>query len=418
MRIHTAVFTAIMVLFVSGARSQTDIYLKAERSGRGRIPVVVDDFEADPGQPDQVARYVNAVLDRDLILSGLFETLRFEERSDTLPEGKTAAAVVEGALWKNEDKYMLEARLLDFSSREVIFRKRYNFRRDARRSVAHHLCDEIAFFLVGERGIATTRILFCRSEGGVKSLFMIDYDGFGERRFTENELVVSPLWLDENRFCFTSFRRENPDCYIVDLKQGKRSFLSHRKGINIAGSYFGEQDRIAITLSVKGNSEIYLIDSNGEIVKRLTRNRAIECSPSWSPGGRELAFVSDRTGAPQVYIMDEFGGSVRRLTRSGSYNTSPAWSPAGDMITYVSRDGWLYRLKLISPDGLVEENLFDDYLSYEDPCWAPDGRHIAATVRYGGEPWIVIVNIDTGEKRRLIQGESSSWSPLPTAEPD
>jgi TolB protein len=114
--------------------------------------------------------------------------------------------------------------------------------------------------------------------------------------------------------------------------------------------------------------------------------------------------------------MDGYGGSMRRLTRSGSYNQSPAWSPKGDLIAYASREGNLYRLKLISPDGLVEETLFDDNSSYEDPCWAPDGRHIAATAREGGRHYIVVIDIDTKERRRLVQGEFADWSPLPPAE--
>ena len=122
--------------------------------------------------------------------------------------------------------------------------------------------------------------------------------------------------------------------------------------------------------------------------------------------------MSDRTRTPQVYIMDRYGGNVRRLTTEGSYNTSPDWSPRGDLIVYSSRDGGLYRMKLISPDGLWLETVFDDFFSYEDACWAPDGRHIAAVVRYSREPWIVIIDIDSGTRRRLARGEAPSWSPL------
>jgi TolB protein len=181
--------------------------------------------------------------------------------------------------------------------------------------------------------------------------------------------------------------------------------------MNLAGSYYAPRDELAMTLSVKGDQEIYVLDSAGRIVRRLTRNRAIDVSPAWSPNGAEIAFVSDRTGVPLIYVMDSYGGNVRRLT-GGSYDTSPAWSPKGDLIAYSSREGGLYRLKLISPDGLAGETVATDDYSYEDPTWAPDGRHVAATVRYGGQPWIVVVDIDTGELRKVVQGESPDWSPL------
>jgi TolB protein len=398
----------------TAAFAQTDVYLRTETSGRGEIPIVVKEFESSSPYARDDAFYITNVLRKDLGLSGIFDPLSFAAGADTLPEGTTASAIIEGSLRVEGERYRLEARLLDYASREIIFSKLYTFAKTARRAVAHHICDEIVFFLVGEKGIATTRLLFCRRESDIKNLYVIDYDGFGESRLSRDELVVSPLWLDEKRFCYTSYRRENPDCYLVDLGSGKRTLISYRKGLNMPGDYFGERDEIAATLSVNANSEVYLINSEGNIIRRLTRNRAIDCSPSWAPNGREIAFVSDRSGSPQIYIMDQFGGNVRRLTRNGSYNTSPAWSPNGDMIAYSSRDGWLYRLALISPDGMAEEHLFDDYLSYEDPSWAPNGRHVAVTVRYGGKPWIVVVDVDTGKKRRLVQGESASWSPLPT----
>lgn len=397
----------------SGAFAQIDIYLQTEKAGRGKVPIVVTDIDPAGAALAENAGYVTSVLRNDLRFTGVFEPLQFVTGSDSLAGGKTAAALFKASLETRGGTYVIDARLLDYSSREQIFNKRYAFKEKARRTVAHKICDDITFFLVGERGIASTRLLFTRKEGEEKILYMIDYDGYGERRFTSNGLAVSPVWLDEKRFCYTSYRRGNPDCYIVDLEVGERRIISYRKGINIAGGYYGERNEIAMTLSVKGNSEVYLMDSAGEIVRRLTRNRAIDCSPTWSPNGRELAFVSDRTGNPQIYIMDTFGGNLRRLTRTGNYNTSPAWSPEGDVIACASRESGLYRLKLISPDGLVEENLFDDYLSYEDPAWAPGGRHIAATVRYGGRPWIVIINVETLEKRRLVQGESAAWSPLP-----
>ncbi|HSG28008.1 MAG TPA: hypothetical protein VLA34_05970 [Candidatus Krumholzibacterium sp.] len=412
----TVLFVLTIICLITAvpvpSRAQTDIHLQTEKSGGGRIPIVVMDISTSDQTALGTAEYVSRILRQDLEFTDIFEPLRIQGPAGTLPDGMTATAIVEAVLSRDSGSFVLETRLLDYTSREEIFSKRYRFTTGARRTVAHHICDEILFFLVGETGISTTRILFTRRENDVKNLYLIDFDGYGERRITKDELVVSPLWLDYQRFCFTSYRRDNPDCYLIDLEKNTRTNISHRKGMNVAGGYFPERDEIAMTLSLRGNSEIYLVASDGRIIKRLTSNRAIECSPSWSPNGRELVFVSDRSRVPQLYVMDSYGGNVRRLTSSGNYNTSPAWSPGGDLIAYVSREGWLYRLRLISPDGLWEQTVFDDYFSYEDPCWAPDGRHIAVTVKYGDTPWIVVVDIETGRKRKLAPGEMADWSPL------
>jgi TolB protein len=398
---------------IPGAGSaQMDVHLSTSKSGGGRIPIVVGDIEIARGDLRAAANYFSRVLKQDLEFTSIFVPLEFPTGADTLPGGGTAAAIVEGAMSWDGERYSLDATLFDFVSREMIFGKRYRFEHSALRTVAHELSDEILFFLVGETGIARTRLLFTRREGDVKNLHIIDYDGYGEKRMTSGELVVSPLWIDDHRFVFTSYRRDNPDLYLIDLTRGYRELISHRKGINMAGDYNPVSGELVVTLSIRGNSEIYLMGLDGTLGRRLTSNRAIDVSPVWSPNGREIAFVSDRSRTPQLYIMDRYGGNVRRLTVEGYYNTSPAWSPAGDLIAYSSREGGLYRLKLTSPDGMWLETVFDDLFSYEDACWAPDGRHIAAVVRYAGESWIVVVDIDSGTRRRLVKGETPSWSPL------
>ena len=408
--LHRACGLLIMICAAaSSAFAQTDIYLKTERVGRGKVPIVVNDIEAASSRERAPASLISNVIRSDLDFSGLFQTLR---PAGSGAEGTVAGASFEGRLAMEGTAYVLDANLLDFSSKQIIFSKRYRFGDDAKRRVAHTVSDEIVYFLIGERGIATTRILFRRAQGNVKNLFVVDYDGFGEKQLSKEELVTSPLWLGEGKFCYSSDRRQNWDCYLVDLNRGTKHLMTQWHGINIAGSYFAPRDEVAMTLSVNGNHEIYVLNSSGAILRRLTRNRAIDISPSWSPNGSEIAFVSDRGGTPQIYIMDSYGGNVRRLTRGGSYNQSPAWSPNGDVIAYASREGNVYRLKLISPDGLVEETLLDDNLSYEDPCWAPDGRHIAATARDAGKPYVVVIDIDTKEKRRLAQGDFAEWSPL------
>lgn len=406
---------AMLCAAAPAAFAQTDIYLKTERGGRGKIPIVVREIEGSSSRERSSANAITGVIRNDLDYSGLFETISPKPGSGDERDTRAASAVFEGKLSSEDGGYVLEASLLDFSSKETIFSKRYRFGADAVRHLAHTVSDEIVYFLVGERGVATTRVLFRRVDGAAKNIYVVDYDGFGERRITKAEIAMSPLWLDRNRFCYSSDRRSNWDCYLVDLAKGTKHLLTQWRGINLPGSYCAARDEMAMTLSVSGNHEIYVLDTAGKVQRRLTRNRAIDISPSWSPSGSEMAFVSDRGGTPQIYVMDGYGGSVRRLTRSGSYNQSPAWSPKGDLIAYASREGNLYRLKLISPDGLVEETLFDDNLSYEDPCWAPDGRHIAATVRDGGRNYVVIIDIDTKEKRRLVQGEFADWSPLPSA---
>ena len=220
------VLIPLLLLFAGRAVGQIDIYLSTEKSGHGKIPIVVTEIERTDGTLRESAVYITRVLEKDLGYSGYFDPVRFEPGSDTLAGAVTAAAIFRGSLQREGERFSLDVRLLDFLSGETIFTKRYRFDTSARRKVAHHICDEITYFLIGERGIATTRLLFCRRSGESKDLYVIDYDGFGERRLTRGELAVSPLWLDNGRLLYTSYKRGTPDCYSIDLGAGKKSLMS------------------------------------------------------------------------------------------------------------------------------------------------------------------------------------------------
>jgi TolB protein len=168
---------------------------------------------------------------------------------------------------------------------------------------------------------------------------------------------------------------------------------------------------MAVTLSKDGDPELYVTGKDGKIKRRLTHARSIDCSPNWSPSGREIVFTSDRSGMPQIYIMQADGSNVRRLSLSGGrYNDSPAWSPKGDWIVYVSRIDGFFQLCTIRPDGSGFQVITDEKVDHEDPRWAPNGRHIVCTEKRGYQNVITVVDMRTGGKRILSQGETPDWS--------
>ena len=186
---------AIAVCCAAGAaRAQTDIYLRTERAGRGKVPIIVKDISAVSGRERDSASLLTKVIRADLDLSGLIEVIQPAEDGGA-DEGRAVGAIFEGTLVAEGSSLALEARLLDYQSRETIFSKRYRFGADARRHVAHTVSDEIVYFLVGERGIATTRLLFRRAHGKGKDLYVVDYDGFGETVLIgQRSLSLSPCW--------------------------------------------------------------------------------------------------------------------------------------------------------------------------------------------------------------------------------
>jgi len=125
------------------------------------------------------------------------------------------------------------------------------------------------------------------------------------------------------------------------------------------------------------NWDIFLQRVGGKNPTNLTADSPVDDNhPAFSPDGEQIAFQSDRNGGG-IYLMGATGESVRRLTDFGYH---PAWSPDGKEIVFAST--WIAR---------------------------PE-------VRFGSNSQLWVVNVATGERRRLdIKGGGDAvqphWSP-------
>ena len=115
---------------------------------------------------------------------------------------------------------------------------------------------------------------------------------------------------------------------------------------------------------------------NVQLTRLTSSPRAAEASPSWSPDGNQIVYVSDQSGTPQLYIVSRDGGRPARLTSRGSENVAPDWGANG-WIAYTTRVGGRYQVCVVDPHSGVAKQITSDDANYEDPCWAPDGRHLA-----------------------------------------
>ena len=108
-------------------------------------------------------------------------------------------------------------------------------------------------------------------------------------------------------------------------------------------------------------------------------------------GWNKLAYVSDRSGI-QVYILDIKRGSSERISRIGSENVAPDWDQW--MVGLQQSARGRYRVVIVDAGSSYGAHLALDQADYEDPSWAPDGRHIIAsrTIAYRSAIYL----LDTG----------------------
>ncbi len=315
----------------------------------------------------------------------------------------------------------VELEVFDVTVGRRVFGRSYQRPAEQVRDTAHQIADDIIESLVGELGIARSRILFITVTGGGRELGVMDADGGRRRQLTrDNATVMSSCWgMNNTEVYFTTTREFNPDLCGMFLDGGAPWFISRLPGLNLSPHWSAVTRRIALTLSRDGNSELYTMSREGERLLRLTYQRAIDSSPCWTPDGRRLLFTSDRDGRrPQIWQMTADGRQQQRLTnRSGhGYNDGATISPDGRHVAFTSKVNNQFDIFLMDIGGDSDSwvRLTDHPGDDEDPSWTWDGQHLVFSSDRTGRRQIHIMNADGSNVHQLTRsGDNLS----PIAEP-
>ncbi|MFQ5649450.1 MAG: Tol-Pal system beta propeller repeat protein TolB [bacterium] len=422
---------ALLLTFASigwtTAFSQTDVYLKVYARTFQRMEIDLYPFAGErPGtDSDITTALITEVLSHDLWMSGYFKVNRKFGTPETnvanleaQNSGRHGAlALVTGTFRIDNQSVTIRPDLVDRVSGRTIIRSDYSEGAGRERYAIHHIADDIVYSLTGVRGIATSKIAYVQEgRDGAKEIAIMDFDGKNIRTLTADKSInLSPAWSpDGSKICYTSYRDDNPNLYVLNLRTDTQYRLSNVKGLNSAPAWSPDGNQIALTLTKDGNAELYILEIEQKKLRRLTYNRAIDSSPSWSPSNRDLAFASDRSGSPQIYIMDSDGLNVRRLTFEGSYNDTPAWSPRGDKIAYVSRTDSGFDIYTIDVTGENTMRLTDSSSSNEDPNWSPNGFSLIFSSTRSGRKELYSMFWDGSDQKRVTSGGTNylpAWSP-------
>jgi len=332
-----------------------------------------------------------------------------------------ASGLIRGGLKLDGSQVILTMRFYDVvTQRQLIMRDFTENKSTASRAI-HSFLDGVIKLLTGEEGILSSKLAYVKKTGKGKAIYTSDIDGRNERRVTDPaSLSLLPTWSRNGKaLLFTSYLRENPDLYRLDLSSRKLEWLSHKRGLNTGAAVSPDGKKIALTLSMDGNTEIYVMDRGGQNLTRLTDSWGQDVSPTWSPDGKRIAFVSSRSGNPHIYVMNSDGSNPKRLSFRGNYNQEPDWSPRADgKIVFTARDERLrYDIFLVDPKDGEMTRLTQDQGDNESPAFSPDGHHIIFTStrppQYGKK--IYVMDIDGANQRRISRRggdyETPAWSP-------
>ncbi len=399
---------------------KNDVYLKIQPESSNPVILILPPFQSDSNE--KINSDLHEVIKQDLQFTGFFELIL---KSGYIADTSTsffsqsvngAMAQVKGQVKINKNSIDCRIVLEELPRNRLIFEKDFSANISKYRQLAHKISDEITYYLVGEHGLAQTKIAFVIDDGNSKNLALLDYDGINFQHLTSvQSLNLSPSWLlNGEGLIFMSYLSSNPDLRYLNLSSNKITALPLPEGIYSAPACSPDGKHIAFTYSKNGNSEIFSSNLKGGDLKRLTSHPAIDSSPCWSPTGREIAFTSDRSGNPQIYLMDSEGGNLRRLTFMSNYNDSPVWSPKGDLIAYVSREQGGFQIYVIDIHGENLRKITDSQGSNENPSWSPDGLQLTFASNRNGRWNIYVTNLINLVTRQLTYRGgcySPKWSP-------
>ncbi len=181
-----------------------------------------------------------------------------------------------------------------------------------------------------------TKLVFTGFDGGLSDLFIINRDGTGLRRLTNDKFAdMQPTW--------------SPD--------GKTIAFSTDRG--------GETDFDQLRF---GNLRLalYNLETGGvEPLPHMDQGKNI--NPVWAPDGRSIAFVSDRTGISNLFLYQLGDRQVYQLTDlftgvSGITAQSPAlsWAREADRLAFAYYEAGEYNVYSIDNPRSLKRQPYQD----------------------------------------------------------
>lgn len=331
----------------------------------------------------------------------------------------SAKGLIKGYL-KGGAKSELELYFFDVAEGKKILQKTYKAPPKMLKKAAYRFVNELAYLLTGEEmTFMFSRIAFIEKITGMYSIVTMDFDGSNKKIIhSSKKILLLPEWsADGKKILFTSYEKNNPNLYSIDVRSKRIRLVSSYEGLNTSATAHPDGKHIALRLSKDGNAEIYMLNTVSGKLKRLTRNMAIDTAPSFSPDGKEIAFVSNRSGNPHIYrVWINNTSRVERLTVQGKYNQDPDYSPDGKYIAFTGRDEFYnFDIFVFNISTRAISRVTQKQSKNETPSFSPDSRLLVFSSNRKGRDAIYLSNIK-GDKQVMVyygNGEAvtPAWSP-------
>jgi Tol biopolymer transport system component len=268
------------------------------------------------------------------------------------------------------------------------------------------------------RNLGNTKIVFYSIRDGNNEIYVMNTDGTGQTRLTNNATVdwTPSFSPDGTKIAFVSNRDSDYEIYTMNVDGTGQARLTTSVGFDSSPSFSPDGTKIVFYSGRSGSQQIYVMNADGTGLLRLTNHVENDFYPSFSPDGTKIAFVSDRTphsGDFEIYVMNADGSNQTRLTTSVGTDFYPSFSPDGNKIIFETNRNGNDEIYSMNADGTgIPTNLTNNGASDSSPSFSPDGSKIAFHSYRDGNYEIYSMQADgTGIPTRLTNNVTFDYSP-------
>lgn len=263
------------------------------------------------------------------------------------------------------------------------------------------------------------KVLFSSDEDGDDEIFIMNPDGSGLEKLTDNDWddYYPSLSPDGTRIVFAS--EGGPDGDGLFMMDADGSHIHQLASYTTAGYSFlfrGVQwspNANEIAYSLRGNTiGLYLMDIDDPENPELLVSETVTFS--WSPDGKNIVYTSQNGDG--LYTINVKNLKTTPLIGPDDIGTglsffSPAWSPDGKSIIFVAYedDDELTHLYITTPKGAKPYSLISKSGYYSHPIWSHDSQFLAFTSwvgDYTGNIWRI--DRDGENMKQLTEASGAS----------
>lgn len=150
--------------------------------------------------------------------------------------------------------------------------------------------------------------------------------------------LAEKTFVRSERVAFASDQPANDDIFVIDSNGTGLKRLTENAMIDTDAAWSPDGKQIVFASNRSGEFQLYVMDTDGQNERQLYAAPAIQMRhPAWSPDGKWIAFVTQKGPGTIVYKISVSGEELTPLATVSGAGFYPVWSTDSTEITMLNQ---------------------------------------------------------------------------------